>query len=279
MAGVTIYGGLVPSCLDDQFQVNLALLDKNPQFDHICAAYWRYRQKICAEQVEPALKGKIDPNSEEYLTEVGSRVQAAMNRHLANAQGGLSAQAIEQILECMDQGVKIDRKQVAEKLALPPTQPKKEDPKEQKNAASDKETQKSEHVLPALNKNLPAIPDRADELVLKVKQKDQKLAQFIQVVLARHLKEYVIPMMDRSTPESSHIDIRSVNVAWKARNYVNELIYNERDSILGKKGFNPLMIAAALNTYTKKMKEEGSKDPFCSWTLQQFQEALEKILA
>jgi hypothetical protein len=120
---------------------------------------------------------------------------------------------------------------------------------------------------------------RAGSSLLKVHQKDQKLAQFIQVVLARHLKEYVVPMMDRSTPESSHADLRKSNVAWKAQHYVNELIYNSRDSTLGKQGFNALMIAALLNTYTKKMKEEGSKDQFCSWTIEQFTETLQKILA
>lgn len=141
------------------------------------------------------------------------------------------------------------------------------------------------------------MPDRSKELVEKVGQKDSKLAAFIQTALARHSKEKVVPMMEVHTKDfvenakkqvaaqypgitigldddafNTHLDL-------KVRDYVNELIYRERDSFLGKKGFDLSMASIALSIGAEKMKEEGSQDPFCSWTQQQFEEALQKILA
>jgi hypothetical protein len=139
--------------------------------------------------------------------------------------------------------------------------------------------------------------DRVKELLARVEKVEPKMVDFVKAAIVRFEKETPGPSYRNSASQAVEAAKRQIAtkyrdiaieveedsferyVAVQVRRYSNEFIYNNGESALGPQGFQVDMITEILSHVAGKMKQEGSQDPYCAWTKQQFTEVLQKILA
>ncbi len=144
------------------------------------------------------------------------------------------------------------------------------------------------------------IADRVGDLVAKVQTVEPKMVGMIKASMERFLKERCIPdnqgphcdvgraLAAKQKEAASRYQNHTIEVDqnafaryvdFAARCDLNTFIYAPATDAIFKKGFQLDFICGILEMMGAKMKQEGSQDPYCTWTGQQFNEVLSKILA